>query len=100
MLRQPTTDHLPVDAFAYQAIYNAEMACVEMFQQAKRDVRARFDELNLSVQFQAGQQLRTEVSCKFTRETVEQGLEMVGLQISRWYTDPQDYFALALINRR
>jgi L-histidine N-alpha-methyltransferase len=52
--------------------------------------------LALEVAFAAGEEMRTEVSAKFTRERVSQELEAAGMQLARWWTDPDGDFALLL----
>ena len=42
------------------------------------------------------EQFRTEISCKFTRETLEREYRAVGLRPLAWYTDPDGLFALSL----
>jgi hypothetical protein len=39
------------------------------------------------------------LSCKYTRESFTGGLEATGLRLERWFTDPKELFALALLRR-
>ena len=55
--------------------------------------------LGLSIAFDRGEEMRTEISTKFARDGLagiyaESGLEMVG-----WWTDPEGLFALSLAGR-
>ena len=50
-------------------------------------VGARSPALALSVEFLAGEELRTEISAKFTRERVERDFAAAGLRLDAWYTD-------------
>jgi len=52
--------------------------------------------LGLDVQFAAGEEMRTEVSAKFTREQVTEELESAGMHLAHWWTDPDGDFALLL----
>ena len=52
--------------------------------------------LDLDVGFAAGEQLRTEISTKFRRAGVTAELAAAGLEVTHWWTDPQDDFALSL----
>ncbi len=52
--------------------------------------------LGLEVQFAAGEEMRTEVSAKFTREQVAEELESAGMHLVHWWTDPDGDFALLL----
>ena len=49
--------------------------------------------------FAAGEEMRTEVSTKFTREQVEEELHDAQLRLARWWTDPDGDFALLLARR-
>jgi L-histidine Nalpha-methyltransferase len=67
-----------------------------MWLRAREEMRARSDALEMDVGFEPGEQFRTEISCKFTRETLEREYRAVGLQPHAWYTDPDGLFALSL----
>ena len=54
----------------------------------------------LVLRLDAGDELRTELSCKYTRDSLTSMAEVAGLRIANWYTDPQQLFALALLRRR
>jgi L-histidine N-alpha-methyltransferase len=56
-------------------------------------------ELDLRVEFAAGEELRTEISCKFTRSRIEADLAASGLELERFDTDAEDLFALSLARR-
>jgi L-histidine N-alpha-methyltransferase len=51
------------------------------------------------VHFDAGEELRTEISAKFTPERLERDLSAAGLELVRWFTDPDELFALTLSKR-
>ncbi len=48
------------------------------------------------VSFDAGESLRTEISCKHDRESVAQLFEAAGLEIEAWRSDPDSLFALVV----
>jgi L-histidine N-alpha-methyltransferase len=48
------------------------------------------------VHFDAGEEMRTEISAKFTFERLEGDLLAAGLELVRWFTDPDELFALTL----
>ncbi len=52
--------------------------------------------LDLRVEFAAGEELRTEISAKFTRERAEADLAAAGLSLERWMVDPDGLFALSV----
>ena len=49
-----------------------------------------------SVEFAAGEELRTEISAKFRREGIEAELAAAGFEPTDWWTDTDDRFALSL----
>jgi L-histidine Nalpha-methyltransferase len=49
-----------------------------------------------AIPFDAGESLRTEISCKHDRESVAQLFEAAGLEIEAWRSDPDSLFALVV----
>ncbi len=87
---------LPVDAFEHLARFVPEHSWVEMRLRALRDVEAHLAAVDVEVRFEAGEELRTEISTKFTREGVESELGQAGLEPVRWFTSSDEGFALLL----
>ena len=87
---------LDPDRFEHVAFYNEDERRIEMWLRAREEMCARIDALEMDVGFEPGEQFRTEISCKFTRETLEREYRAVGLQPLAWYTDPDGLFALSL----
>jgi L-histidine N-alpha-methyltransferase len=52
--------------------------------------------LDLTVAFEKGETLRTEISTKFRRAGVEEELAAAGLRLDEWWTDGAGDFALCL----
>lgn len=52
--------------------------------------------LDLEVDFADGEDLRTEISAKFTRDRVVQELTAAGLELLRWETDSEGDYALSV----
>jgi len=46
--------------------------------------------------FARNEEMRTEISTKFTRERLDQSYADAGLEIVEWWTDPDDLYALSL----
>jgi len=63
---------------------------------ASRAMRVHIAALGLTVTFEAGEELRTEVSAKFRRNGITEELHAAGFHIVRWWTDPDDRFAVVL----
>lgn len=87
------------EAFQHVSYYNADEQRIESYLRAKRPLAARLEALDLDVEFERGEMVRTEVSCKYTRSSVEQLLGEAGLELVHWFTDPERTFALSLSRR-
>lgn len=88
-----------VASFAHRAFYDAENAWIEMRLRAERPMRVRISGLDLTLDLARGEEVRTEVSCKFTRASLAASAARGGLAISHFHTDPQELFALALLGK-
>ena len=87
------------DAFEHVARWEPEPAWIEMRLRARDAQRVRVDAIDLTVGFDAGEELRTEISAKFTRAGVEAELADAGLTLRRWWTDPAGDFGVSLAGR-
>ncbi|WP_297592610.1 L-histidine N(alpha)-methyltransferase [Mycobacterium sp.] len=85
-----------VDAFRHVARWNASEERIEMWLRAERRQRVRVGALELTADFEAGEEMLTEVSCKFHPEKVSAELAAVGLRRMRWWTDGAGDFGLSL----
>jgi len=85
-----------VDAFEHVALWDAGNEWIEMRLRASRPMRVHIAELDLDVRFDAGEELRTEVSAKFRRDGVTAELADAGFHLEHWWTDGQDRFAVSL----
>ena len=56
----------------------------------------RIAAIDLDVSFQRGEEIRTEISAKFTRPGLERHYAAAGLELAEWLTDPDERFALSL----
>jgi L-histidine Nalpha-methyltransferase len=85
-----------VDAFRHVATWNAVDERMELWLRSERAQRVRIAALNLTVDFDAGEQVLTEVSCKFRAECVADELAHAGLRLTQWWTDAAGDFGLSL----
>jgi L-histidine Nalpha-methyltransferase len=88
-----------VDAFDHVAVFDTEREWIEMRLRSTRAQTVHLSALELEVEFEAGEEMRTEVSAKFTRARVEAELRAAGMQLVEWWTDPAGDFALSLARR-
>lgn len=86
----------PLDAFEHRAPWIEERARIEMRLRALRDVEVRLAGIDETARLEEGEEIRTELSCKFTRERAQELLAAADLHLHGWYTDLRERFALAL----
>jgi L-histidine N-alpha-methyltransferase len=84
------------DEFDHVAVWDAEQEWIEMRLRSRQDQLVRVAALGLSVRFDRGEEMRTEISAKFRRAGVERELAAAGLHLTHWWTDPAGDFALSL----
>jgi L-histidine N-alpha-methyltransferase len=87
------------DQFEHVAFFDSKHEWVEMRLRALEDCSVQIADLGMLVEFEAGEELRTEISAKFTRERLEADYRSSGLAMAHWYTDEDQLFALSLASR-
>src|SRR6478735_3041224 len=87
------------DAFDHVACWNAADEWIEMRLRARGALQVAVPALDLDVRFDAGEEMRTEISAKFRRDRVAEELATAGFELAEWWTDPADDFALSLARR-
>jgi L-histidine N-alpha-methyltransferase len=85
-----------LDAFDHLAVWDAGREWIEMRLRAASAQRVRVADLGLTVEFAAGEQMRTEVSAKFREAGVRTELAAAGLAMRSWWTDEGSQFGLSL----
>lgn len=85
-----------VGAYQHVARWNAREERIEMWLRAGSFQRVRVGALDLTVDFAAGEEMLTEVSCKFRPDGVSAELAGAGLRRVRWWTDGAGDFGLSL----
>ncbi|MGW2822067.1 L-histidine N(alpha)-methyltransferase [Streptomyces sp. NPDC001443] len=89
-----------LDAFDHVALWDAEHEWIEMRLRARADQTVKIPVLDLAVDFEAGEELRTEVSAKFRKDGVRSELDAAGMELAHWWTDTEGRFALSLSTAR
>jgi L-histidine Nalpha-methyltransferase len=85
-----------VTSFEHVAVWDAEAEWIEMRLRSLVAQQVTVADLDLTVSFAAGEEMRTEISAKFRRDGVETELAAAGLELARFWTDPDGDFALSL----
>jgi L-histidine Nalpha-methyltransferase len=89
-----------VDAFEHVAFFDREREWIEMRLRSQRRMDVEVRELGLKVAFAPREELRTEISAKFTEDRLRGDLAAAGLELREVLTDPDGLFALSLSARR
>lgn len=84
------------DAYEHVARWNAREERIEMWLRAGGRQRVRVGALDLTVDFAEGEEMLTEVSCKFRPDGVSAELAGAGLRRIQWWTDDAGDFGLSL----
>ena len=87
------------DRFEHVARFDEQHEWIEMRLRTPEATHVCVGALDLAVEFAAGEEMRTEISAKFTRARVEQVMGEAGLRLEHWWTDPAGDFALSLSRR-
>jgi len=82
--------------FAHVAAWDPDAEWIEMRLRSRHRQTAHLAALDLSVSFEADEQMRTEISAKFRRDGVEKELAGAGWSMAHWWTDPDGDFAVSL----
>ncbi len=93
--RELGADFVP-ERFAHVARFDTDQEWIEMRLRADEAHEVRVADLDLVIGFEAGEEMRTEISAKFRREGVEAELSSAGLALACWWTDPAGDFAVSL----
>jgi L-histidine N-alpha-methyltransferase len=83
-------------AFEHVAKWNSDQQRIEMWLRATTAQTVHIADLGLTVEFREGEEMLTEVSCKFTPDGVGAELAAAGLTRTHWWTDPAGDFGLQL----
>lgn len=85
-----------LEAFEHVARWNPAEERIEMWLRASTPQRVYVAALDLTVDFAEGEEMLTEVSCKFRPDGVAEELAAAGLRRTHWWTDRAGDFGLSL----
>jgi L-histidine N-alpha-methyltransferase len=85
-----------LDAFEHVAFFDEENLFVDIRLRSLRRQLVRFADLGITVAFERGEEMRTEISTKFARPGLEGIYAEAGLVLADWWTDPDGLFGLSL----
>lgn len=86
-----------VSRFTHVAVWDGAEERIEMRLRSTQAQTVRVAALDLVVEFAAGEEMRTEISAKFTRTRFEESAAAAGLRVGHWWTDQEGDFVLSLV---
>jgi L-histidine Nalpha-methyltransferase len=84
------------DAFEHVAFFDPQSSWIEMRLRASGTQEVEVDGAGIEVSFEDGEEMRTEISTKFTRGRLEQEFEATGFDLDGFYTDADELFAVTV----
>jgi L-histidine N-alpha-methyltransferase len=86
----------PVERFEHRAFFDERESWIEMRLRSLDDVVVSVPGAGIEVAFDSGDEIRTEISAKFTPARVERELAEAGLRLADFWTDDGGLFGLSL----
>jgi L-histidine Nalpha-methyltransferase len=84
------------DAFEHRAFYDSERDWIDIRLRSLAEQTVNLPAIEMEVELAKGEEIRTEISCKFTHPSLVQSYADSGLEMTGWFTDPAGDFALSL----
>ncbi len=100
MINRELGGNIDVGNFDYVPLWDAREERVDMRLRACEPEHARIESLDLDLDLEAGEELRIEISAKFSRGKLLAELAEVGFAEGAFFTDDDDEFGLALVRRQ
>jgi L-histidine Nalpha-methyltransferase len=88
------------EAFEHVAFFDEANSWIEMRLRANGAQVVRINDAGLELRFADGEEIRTEISAKFTRDAVTRELRAAGLALDEFFTDGAGLFGLAFASPR
>jgi L-histidine N-alpha-methyltransferase len=96
VLNRQLSANFDIDQFQHVAVWNPASEWIEMRLRSTLDQQVLIRDLDLTVSFSAGEEMRTEISAKFRPATIATEITAAGLQTVRFWTDQAGDFGLTL----
>lgn len=85
-----------IDQFTHEARFDSDREWMDIRLRAISYQIVYIASLDMTVEFESGETIRTEISTKFRRPIIESELAAAGLELSRWWTDAAGDYAVSL----
>jgi L-histidine N-alpha-methyltransferase len=93
--RELGADYVP-ERFTHVARFDPDEEWIEMWLRCGEAQEVTVADLALTVAYEDGEAMRTEISAKFRRSGVEAEMAAAGFSLEHWWTDDDGDFALSL----
>ena len=84
------------DAFEHVAFWDPDNEWIDIRLRALTEQFVDLRSLDMRTHFSRNEEMRTEISTKFTRERIEASYADAGLELIEWWTDREGLYALGL----
>jgi L-histidine N-alpha-methyltransferase len=84
------------DAFEHVAFWDDENEWIDIRLRSLSEQFIDLRELDMRTHFARNEEMRTEISTKFTRDRLDASYADAGLELVEWWTDPDELYALSL----
>ena len=85
-----------LDCFEHVAFWDADNEWIDIRLRALSEQFVDLRALDMRAHFARNEEMRTEISTKFTRERIESSYADAGLELTDWWTDSDGLYALSL----
>jgi L-histidine N-alpha-methyltransferase len=85
-----------LDGFEHVAFFDADNEWIDIRLRSLAEQFIDLRALDMRTHFSRNEEMRTEISTKFTRERLEASYADAGLELVEWWTDPDELYALSL----
>ena len=89
-------DRRDLGGFEHVAFFDEENEWIDIRLRSLAEQFIDLTELDMRTHFARNEEMRTEISTKFTRERLEASYADAGLELVEWWTDPDELYALSL----
>ena len=88
-----------LSAFDHYEVYNPETGEARSYLVSQKAQTVQIGTLDMTVSFEYGEIIHTEISRKFTRTQIESLAQQAGFSLTGWFTDCKGYFADVVFER-
>lgn len=99
VLNRELEANFDLDLFEHIAFFDADNEWIDIRLRSLAEQFIDLRALDMRTHFARNEEMRTEISTKFTRERLQASYSDAGLELVDWWTDPEELYALSLAKR-